>query len=472
MQNNAEAIYVTRSGQTTLNDLILLDKHVPDFGMKKLFVSGNENTERYLDMLPHFGCFPVDNYQQIKSMYNYSLCNLDYPSVLTPLTFQNSLFERYQCDRYAPVVTVRNGSFTAIQLFGSLFFKEAFWMLPLNEDFDNIQWNVIVQYVLWMMGGHVSIFHGKNELISYPKTKLATDSAFIQNLKQLECLPKETTTSQCVRIILLGMSKWKILPPRAIELLRKWFFQLDEKLPFYIEFSKESEKCSITNILYQPVRKQAPINDNYKYQVSNKSESVNKIQNMCLKHISRPALTNIVNTMQHNDKQFHDMLLIIIFNNAHYNVIPYMEILLRSFYPNILYCGPDHPGSSTSFSFVSYANTPSGYRNGSFNYECIVHAYSMFPYMPGGYFVTGDDLMLLPHLFRQLSNEKLWFVPRNTRFVVDFVRKCPIYRGECDSDTWVPPELTSLWFVEYPKEAKSIMVALHKQAKQSSTFRR
>lgn len=164
------------------------------------------------------------------------------------------------------------------------------------------------------------------------------------------------------------------------------------------------------------------------------------------------------------------MLLIVIFNNAIYSAVLYIELLFRVFWPNILYCGPETMTSSARVSFASFGANLPGHRPGSFNYRCVAHAYSMYPYMPGGYFITSDDILLVPHLLSRLPVDSVWFVPNG--YIVDFDRKCPIRDGKCDTKTDTGPGLQSLWFTEYFNESVAVLNDMRIESRISARMRR
>ena len=128
--------------------------------------------------------------------------------------------------------------------------------------------------------------------------------------------------------------------------------------------------------------------------------------------------------------QLKDILLIVAFNREHYEAIPYIELLYRSFFPNMVYCGPK-PLNITSWtadyniSFITYKDMPKAKRPGSLNYICMANAMIKHPHYTG-YLLFGDDVMLIPHRFPKFSPDKIWYWPHNKIRQVDIrtVKEC------------------------------------------------
>ena len=468
----AEAIYIPKNKETP-KDFEVLNNHLPDYGMRKLLLSSDKATSNKITTtLSHFGCIRQNEYEGLNPPLKYSLCTLEYPSIISSLVYYESE-ERgdYECDNLAPIVTLQSGLFANIQLFGSMFFKDAFWCLPLEIDFDSIQWQTLLQHVQWMMGGKIAIFHGKNSLRSSITNTSIVNEKFIEQLTTIKCSRIEDIyTSQCVRKVLLAMFQWNILSPKSNEVLRKWFFKLKQYMHFYVKDSFYNVQCSPNAVLYAPFYKtllKSTTSLTKSVQIVKKQ---NKIKKICWNHIQKKILNDTIKMMQSTIKQINDVLLIIIFNSAHYSAIPYLEVLFRGFYPRILYCGPENPLNLMNLSFVVYSGNPTGHRNGSFNYECIILAYNMFPYMPGGYFVIGDDILLFPHQLISLKTDKIWFLTRKSRAIVDFGQKCKSVDGKCVPKESVRPEHLKMWFVEYFNNTQTMLLNFHKEAKKSITF--
>ena len=143
--------------------------------------------------------------------------------------------------------------------------------------------------------------------------------------------------------------------------------------------------------------------------------------------------------------QIEDILLIVVFNSPFYQSFPYVDLLYRSFFPNILYCGPETL-NTTKFkqvadykvSFIKYENYR-GYENGAFNYQCFMRAVEM-GYKVSGYLVIGDDDLLLLNQVASLPRDKVW--ADDAGYIGDFsqmpAKQCVFDKCERnDTDYWV-----------------------------------
>jgi hypothetical protein len=428
LQQGAEAIYIARDS-TSIQDLALLDKHIPDFAVRKLFIERNNSDEVNFDTLTHFGCHHGNKGDVPEPSFTYTLCTLDYPAIITPLvTRHTAVNETLVCDRRAPMATAHKGTYVDLDLQGSLFFKEAFWALPLSVTMATGLWESVVQWVLWRQGAHVGVWSGKDTLTATPRPSTAAnvDPDFIYKLSAVQCLSDaEWSASLCVNKVLVSLNSYGILQAQDTVLLRKWFLRVTKSVPYDLTGEVAQTQCLPSMVKYQP------INAKHREDATSVKTRIQLGKKMCTPHLEKESLNNIFNLINNNNRKFDDMLLIVVFNNAFYSTIPYIELLIRAFWPNILYCGPDTMTSSARVSYVSFGANLPGYRRGSFNYRCVVHAYSMYPYMPGGYFITNDDILLLPHLISPLPLDSVWFVQH--RVVMDFDRKCPFRDGKCDT---------------------------------------
>ncbi|XP_025092411.1 uncharacterized protein LOC112562976 [Pomacea canaliculata] len=125
--------------------------------------------------------------------------------------------------------------------------------------------------------------------------------------------------------------------------------------------------------------------------------------------VLRGSTTDIVNRIYNNmcpgyqtlpnvQFTFPDILLIVDFNHpAYYNVIPYLELLYRRYFPNILYCGLE-PETLKEQIVAEKLGFPIYYLqalkdNWQTKYECIQHAMKMCDSF-SGYLLIGDDTLI------------------------------------------------------------------------------
>jgi hypothetical protein len=105
-----------------------------------------------------------------------------------------------------------------------------------------------------------------------------------------------------------------------------------------------------------------------------------------------------------------DTLLIVVFTNQHYDLIPTLEVLYRSSFPNMLYCG--HPHVSVDLFLRKYQTVE--HRSFSFlptytkaSYECVLGAMEM-NYEVKGYAVITDETLMKSWNIENLDKNKIW----------------------------------------------------------------
>ena len=445
-----------------MNDLLLLDKQLPDHDMQKLFLSRTDSLTN-LDISDHFGCTsPTANVTEQQLVYKYKLCAIKYPGIISPLTLYDDLLEKtITCDKYSPFVVAQNQTYVYMKLFGSLFFKEAFWALPLTTNFDAyIQWHLIIQRILWFFNSNIAIFHGREKLREPPfKKKKEIYLEFFQDLNSLNCIGM-TSVSLCLTTTFRSLSKWLVLPVKEQSLLIRWLLLIQKFMP---ETQKSSPTCSEKDVQYRPVNHHKNVNNISK----NFELNFSLVQKLCTAYLQRSSMDLLEKSFMKHRKHFDDILLVIVFNNAHYEVIPYLETLYRSFFSNLLYCGPGTPKSQeTRYSFISYGKTPFGHTSGAMSYECLILAYNMYPYMPGGYFLVADDILLLIHTIMTLPTEKTWFFPKTLVRIGDIQYNRECNKSMCGFYTLWP------WWLEYQNATITALLNLREQAKTTQLFNR
>ena len=161
--------------------------------------------------------------------------------------------------------------------------------------------------------------------------------------------------------------------------------------------------------------------------------------------------------------QFSDILLIVVFNNPLYGIIPYVELIYRSFFPLIVYCGPQMI-STKSFpdlekyiiSFVAYGESPEGHVPGAFSYRCVTLAMDM-GYSVHGYLTVADDMIVFPHRLTFFPRHAVWYLPLKEVRIGEIrkLRECRL--GMCDFfPHWN-------WWEEYQTQSFSVIKMLQKQ---------
>ena len=105
--------------------------------------------------------------------------------------------------------------------------------------------------------------------------------------------------------------------------------------------------------------------------------------------------------------QFRTIILVVLFNNPFYSVIPYLELLYRPFFPSIIYCMPKTDTSDTHYGRNhKYNVTILYYKNsmqtpGATNYICG-HMVKNLGLEAEGYFFISDDILVSLSLLKDL----------------------------------------------------------------------
>jgi hypothetical protein len=298
LQLGAEAIYVARDS-TSLQDVALLDKHIPDFGVRKLFIDRNNSDEGNFETLTHFGCHHGNTGDIPEPSFTYTLCTLDYPAIITPLVTRRhaAVNETLVCDRRAPMATAHKGTYVDLDLQGSLFFKDAFWALPLSVTMATGQWESVVQWVLWRQGAYVGVWSGKDTLTvtTRPSTAANVDPDFIHNLSAVQCLPdEEWSVSLCVSKVLVSLTRYDILQAQDTELLRTWFSRLMKHVQYDLTGEVTQTQCLQSMVQYQPIiAKQREDTTSVKTRIQ-------LAKKMCAPHLEQQSLNNIFNLINNN----------------------------------------------------------------------------------------------------------------------------------------------------------------------------
>ena len=102
------------------------------------------------------------------------------------------------------------------------------------------------------------------------------------------------------------------------------------------------------------------------------------------------------------ESPFSDILLVIVFNFAHYTHIPILNTLYQNIFPKIVFCGPEKNDE--------YNITQTDLHKGYFSYMCMSNAmreHSNFT----GYLLINDDILLNFWNFKGLDKSKVWVGP-------------------------------------------------------------
>lgn len=390
----------------------------------------------------HFGC---SNY---KRSSHYFLCSPTNLSIMTPaLTIHTSSpskedLSKLRCDVTSPAVTLAVGTFVdEISFYGSVFMRNAFWAIPVYDSGNSIadiSWGYAAQWLLGRAGGRLTIYWNGPQKFTVADRNFQVD----EFLSKLECKDGDRFLV-CVKSVIQTFAPLKAAFDHRISY---WLEEL-ENVGYQFPNSAATDsklKCA-DPVIFQPVNFVAPVLERTRYgQIYYPITNVNKSRELLIKTCFKYDPVSWLDSDDYPVQltrpwfQFSDILLVITFNEAHYEVIPYLELLYRSFFPTILYCGPLAPDYDARpelrgyrFSFATYVSSPVGQVPGAFSYECAVKAMRMH-YAITGYLVVSDDVLLLPYPLTLLSPHLVWFLPQIEVRVGDLktLRECRL--GMCD----------------------------------------
>lgn len=394
------------------------------------------------DAALHFGC-KSDRWRNGSS---YLLSRNYIPAIHTPAVMESSLMEK--CPTLEPPVAVSEGSYVDMHLEGSTFTRDAFWALPMNDvlkdEADKTNWSYYVQWLLWKTGRSVRVHWDgvSRKTVTDQYVNITPD----YDVTLRECY--STGFESCAIAVASKLSAKVNLKPA----LEEWFTALKRSAYSFPDIvhsktshsiSSSSSSSNDTSVLFHPAEFFLPSVLNSRTQkffmpVANLNISKKLFSETCGRRRqivlpTRQSFTwEISVDFSRPWHQFHDVLLLIVFNVAHYDVIPYLEILYRSFFPNILYCGPTIPDLKVfpvlegyRFSFVTHDQRTGDNIPGSLNYECLIKAILM-RYQVDGYLVIADDLLLLINQLVHFPRNVVWHLPRSELRIADLttLREC------------------------------------------------
>jgi len=382
----------------------------------------------------HFGCLPSTN--NISPIYRH--CRVS-PGIFAPVILQerNILLKKLQCDETSPLVTVGSGSYADFRLSEAVFMRSAFWALPL---FSNAavkyrrEWTYIIQWLLWHTGQGLTVYL-PSSYQQYVNT-LSSPTEVMNLLSQMECA---TAVDDCIILLLRRLLSLRLVSDQFVQVIRNWLQDLTNVGYVFPTIKRKMDmNCSIP-VTWSPVLPSAE-SENRFVVVSNVARSVELQNRLCqTDRIKTQRLDfGISINLTHPWHQFRRLLLVVTFNMPHYEVIPYLELLYRSLFPHILYCGPKSLDATSipvldgyKISFITYEEWPVHRAPGSVNYQCAIQAIRL-NFAVDGFLFASDDLLLLPVPLTRLSGDRVWFVPANEIRIGDLetLRECHL--GMCD----------------------------------------
>ena len=453
-QRGAKSIYVLR-GDVSADSLLPPTAHYDPHDGRHPGIVYSTNDTTLFPALTHFGCStvrPRTNTDMEAS--RYAICTDTKAVVATHVQCGMSQNVAPLCDEHVPGVTLQDGVFAHAQLSGAVFHEDAFWAIPLtrSEPYDDVGWTLGVQRLLWLIGKRLHVDRCTH-------SKRTHNSTFRQLFRDRQLANWKCTAStfkQCISDVIHHLSKARSFGGSSSGVLTlSWLVALSRfgyKFPKLVDV--RSDNCrSSRPLLLHAVSHTASVSGRL-IPVSN-LKLIGELYNRTCRGEKVPAFSRI--DLARPWMQFSDVLLVVVFNNPLYSIIPHLELLYRPFFPHILYCGPTPVDrrvlAGYRVSFVAYGRTPDGHLAGAFSYRCVSLAVAA-GYRVAGFLVAADDLLLQLHTLQSFSRRAPWFLPASEVRTGELrtLRECRL--GMCDSFAhWV-------WWRDYKAATVAALAAL------------
>ena len=383
-----------------------------------------------------------------------------------------------RCDQTSPAVVLDYDTFGVFHQEGAVVQYPAFWMLsacvgPTGQR-DCSTWNFVAQKLLWVTGNTVMIYNrGINKVHIELHINDEDLSLLLGSLKEWKCSKK--SFMRCGIELLDYVFVTGFLSKPFVEQQIAWFkilHNLSYSFPKLASLDRSTCKSG-EHVLFNPLNYSDTLQwrigwRNPQSPISNLNHSKHLLRSTC----GKISLYDPID-ISYPWTQINDVLLIVIFNKAHYEVIPHINALYSSLFPHILYCGPEQLDTDKFswagqyfLSFVTYKNMPGDtvkYVPGSFSYECMIKALQI-NYHVAGYLAIADDLTLFPHQIAALPKNTFWLNPgiRTTQLVPE-VKRC--VTGYCNqTEDWT-------WWERYLQETINVLTYLESHQTHSYTMR-
>ena len=430
MQKGADIIRVLLQ-LDDLSNLRLL-KHLPlDKEYIWSLILFSQSSTEHFNSAAHFGC--SSSVTEASPVYKH--CKVS-PGIIAPTILQVATIppKKLRCDETSPFLTLGSGSYANFHLTEAVFMRSAFWALPLFSSTavrHGTEWGYIVQWVLWQTG-HGSTVYLPDSYQQYVYN-LSLSAKVINILSQTECSLK---TEDCINLLLRRMQSLHLVSDRFLKIIDQWLRDLKKVGYVFPAIRPINPNCTIT-VLWSPTLSSAT-SEKKVVTVANVAHSEKLRKRLCRTHRTKvdQADFEVAVNLTHPWHQFRRLLLVITFNKAHYEVIPFLELLYRSIFPHILYCTPTPVDTASipvgyRISYITYTEWPVHRVPGSVSYQCAIEAIRM-NFAVDGFLFASDDLLLLPVPLSRLIKDRVWFIPRNEIRIgdLDSLRECRL--GMCD----------------------------------------
>jgi len=378
----------------------------------------------------HFGC----SASAAKVSANYRHCKIS-PGVIAPAFLQvsSTVPHKLQCDKTSPILTLDSGLYTDFHLAEATFMRPMFWALPLFSSavvrYER-EWAYIVQWLLWQTSQRLTVYL-PDEYEHYVSNVSSSDKV-VNLLSQTKCPP---VLEDCINLQFRRLLSSKLVSNQFVKIVSDWLKDLKQVEYTFPLVRRQTDTNCTTSVTWSPILASSKSRSKKFTTVANVALSEELSKQLCQTH---QADLGVVVNLTHPWHQFQHLLLVITFNKAHYEVIPYLELLYRSIFPHILYCTPTVLETATipalnryRISHITYTEWPVHWTPGSVSYQCAIQAIRM-NFAVDGFLFVSDDLLPLPVPLSRLSRDQVWFVPANEIRIgdLDTLRECRL--GMCD----------------------------------------
>jgi hypothetical protein len=468
-QNGAKAIYfadVENIWEVTELDFVHLS-HATSRGL--IYTSNHSGT--LFNSGYHYACFKesISDAASASAISLYYLCQRD-TAVYVPAIIDHrySSDAGVTCNKMAPDVTMGAGVYTDISVVGAYFLEPGFWTFhAFAENNFNVVWSYMTQWLLWHTGKRFTTYWSGIRHLHY-----RTDVNTYQIISMLDNLECSDDFVSCTYFIAERIIDAQLVSKDFLPAVRQWFAVLLESgysFP-HLFVSSKSNTCmtDLDEVKYQPldVSESSMPNQQHNIPIANLIHSVDLYEKTCFGQI---VTADVTVDLSKPWKQFNHIMLVITFNEPHYEVIPYLEILYRSVFPHIIYCGPHIDFSHHTvlkdykITFITYKTSSAGNVSGALSYECAIKI-AHLNYHAKGYLFASDDLLLFPAMLAKLNEDSVWFIPQSEIRIGDLKTMRECHLGMCDFFThWT-------WWEEYRNATVDALNVMSSYCSISSLF--
>ena len=336
-----------------------------------------------------------------------------------PIVKYQGLGDLPGCEDEVGPLQITSSEKVGLDLDNALFDRKAFWALPVIRlnPFESLLWSQLVFQSLEVTNEMllISQITIAPDIETMESTHIKVKSIISELLKgDFSNSSKSLISSPSILYgILQEVVKTLELPSSTQRELLSWLA--------YIKTSMEQKNETLMHGNAQPGS----------VHMKNGEFIQNLYNETCFSH--RPHI-NVTNPWI----QFRSIVLVVLFNFPYYDVIPYLELLYRPFFPQIVYCLPKS-GNRTAIekydlniTIVEYDDAPGG---GSTNYICVYHIQKL-GLQAKGYFFAADDTFISRTTFEELP----FHLPATVHRLPLFCDMCNTSYNGYRCDEWVHTE--------------------------------